>query len=633
MSDTSLILAIPALPLIAAALIGALGPRVFRGQSHWVAIAALVGSFVAAVTTLAHGHAYSGSLYTWFAAGSLSVDLAWRYDPLTAIMLFTVTLVSLLVVIYSRGYMRGERGYTRFFAYMCLFVFSMCTLVLADNFAVLFLGWEGVGLCSYLLIGYFYERPAAAAAAKKAFIVTRIGDLGLMIGVLLIYATFDTLSISRVLGRVEPYPLGLSLPNHTLSWVSVLLLCGAAGKSGQLLLHVWLPDAMEGPSPVSALIHAATMVTAGVYLVARTQPIFHFGGVLPVVATVGCATAFFAATIAVVQVDIKRILAFSTISQLGYMFLGVGAFNVNAAIFHLFTHAFFKALLFLAAGAVMHAMADVIDLRKMGGLWRKLPLTTGVFLCGCLALAGIPGFAGYFSKDEIIGTIFLQSNPPHPAWLVIGGAAILTAGLTAFYTFRLFMRVFTGPEVLPEETHGHVHPAGVWMSAPMIVLAIGSVVAGWFGSMVHHVLDGDAIGPLSFAWPRYEQPFEVLVAIVTTVLAVGGALLAVILYGPLRNWTLNAGLERTFIYKLLWNKYYFDEIYNLLIVRPLRAVGRLFVRVDDDGIDNALVGVTWAPRGLGLLLQRAQRGSLGGYAFTFVIGAALIGAAIAWVKW
>ena len=430
MPESQLILLIPLLPLLAAILIGALGPRLLRGQSHWVAILAAAGSCAAAIKLYSRDWNELGdlrvNLYTWFTAGAANVNVAVSYDQLAAVMLLVVTAVSLLVMIYSREYMKGERGYTRFFACMSLFVFSMCTLVLADNFLLLLVGWEGVGLCSYLLIGYYYEKPAAAAAAKKAFLVTRTGDLGLLLGVVLTFLAFGSIDFATVLdagsilkARAEhPTPFRL---------IPLLLLCGAMGKSGQLLLHVWLPDAMEGPSPVSALIHAATMVTAGVYLTVRTIGLFDAADALPVVAIVGGATALFAATIALVQVDIKRVLAYSTISQLGYMFLAVGAFAGGKAIMHLFTHAFFKALLFLSAGAVMHAAGGVIDLRRLGGLYRRMPFVAALFLIGCAALSGIVGTSGFASKDPIIEAAF-EAEHLGQAGPVLGVLALVTAG-------------------------------------------------------------------------------------------------------------------------------------------------------------------------------------------------------------
>jgi NADH-quinone oxidoreductase subunit L len=617
MDEHAYILLIPGCALAASILIGLFGPKLLRGRSHWVAILGVAGSVAAAahllyhvMPTLGEGGSITGVVYEWFGSGGFTAGVNYLYDHLTAIMLITVTAVSLCVVIFSRGYMHGDRGFPRYFAYISLFVFSMCALVLAGNFLLLYLGWELVGLCSYLLIGFYYDRPSARAAAKKAFIVNRVGDFGFGLGVLMIWLTFGSLDYQTVFANI-----GMASGGE-LTAIALLLLCGAVGKSAQLPLHVWLPDAMEGPSPVSALIHAATMVTAGVYMIARAMPIFEPSGVLPLVAVIGCATALFAATIALVNTDLKRVLAFSTISQLGYMFLGLGAGAAGAAVFHLFTHAFFKALLFLGAGVVMHAMADVLDIRRMGGLWRKLPVTALAFLAGCLALAGFPGTAGFFSKDEIIAAAF---TAPHlgelGTWL--GVVALITAALTGFYTFRLFMRVFAGPEQLPDETHGHVHPASPWMLVVLVVLAVPSLIIGWLGGhWVTHTLENVAMIEGPAGHPHWLLP-------VSGAIAVGAVAVAVLLYGPLRKWTMGRRVADSPGYELLTHKYYVDELYDWLLVRPARAIGRWCVRVDDEGIDNALLGITWLPRGLGLWLRMTQRGSLGAYAVIFVFGAAI----------
>ena len=620
-----IILAIPGCSLAAAALIALAGPKALRGQSHWIAIGGVGGSLAAAAYAFVHAlpdlpdGGLARTVYAWFGGDGFVGRVSYLFDPLTAVMLGTVTLVSFSIVLYSRGYMKGHRGYPRFFATISLFVFSMCTLVLAGNFLLLYLGWEAVGLCSYLLIGFHYERPSAAAAAKKAFIVNRVGDFGLGLGVLLIWRTFGSLDFATVLNPDTVSTLAASHPG-TITAIALLLLCGAIGKSAQLPLHVWLPDAMEGPSPVSALIHAATMVTAGVYLVARSAVLFDAGGVLPVVAVIGAATALFAATIALVHTDIKRILAYSTVSQLGYMFLGLGVGVGAASIFHLFTHAFFKALLFLGAGVVMHAMADVLDIRRMGGLARKLPITAVAFAAACLALAGIPGTAGFFSKDQIIAGAFVGGSLNQ----ALGVVALVTAGLTAFYTFRLFMRVFAGPLVLPEETHGHVHTPSAWMWLVLVGLAVPSLAAGYLGERLMALL-----ARASLAAPMHHGHG---LAWASGAVVVAAALLAIMLYGPMRNWTVNLGIGRTFGYRLLANKYYVDELYDLAIVRPARWLGRLCTRFDDHVIDNVLLGITWAPRGLGRGLRLAQRSSLGGYALVFVLGIVLATGLLWWLR-
>jgi NADH-quinone oxidoreductase subunit L len=504
------------LPALGAVVAGALGPRLLKGASHWPVILGVGGAAVVALILLQRVASAGADalatpvIYEWFGArqGSwFNVEL-W-IDPLTALMMAMVTFVATFVVIYSKEYMRHhdhpERGYERFFAFLGMFVFAMGVLVLGGNFLLLYLGWEAVGLCSYLLIGFYYEKPSAAAAAKKAFLVNRIGDFGFGLGILLIYITVGHLDYRTVFAAIElanahdagglASLLGLASAEATalidtiqqrLPYVAVLLLCGAVGKSAQFPLYVWLPDAMEGPSPVSALIHAATMVTAGVYMMVRCGLIFAASDtVMLLVAIIGGGTALFAATIALVQNDMKRILAYSTISQLGYMFLGVGVFAASSAIFHLFTHAFFKALLFLGAGSVMHAMGGVIDVRRFGGLRRIMPVTFITMLIGSAALAGFPLLAGFWSKDEIIHHAMLQ----HP---LLGMMGLITAALTAFYTFRMIFLAFFGPERVPEGVSAH--ESGRWIQLPLVVLAVGALSAGYLGV---HVESGGFLGFLA----------------------------------------------------------------------------------------------------------------------------------------
>ena len=495
----TLAILIPLLPLAGAILVGLIGLRGLRSQSHWLVILPVAIALGLAVklyqqvdVSVEHACAAgkqqvfsSFPVYDWLMVTAAKwLNVTFRVDPLTCIMLLTVLSVSLLVVMYSAGYMRdhhghAERGYERFFACLAIFVFSMCLLVLAGNFLVLYVGWELVGLSSYLLIGFYYPKPAAAAAAKKAFIVNRIGDFGFGLGIFLIYYTFGTLEYSHVFTRMQMMLADGSLEVSRVTTIALLLFCGAMGKSAQLPLHVWLPDAMEGPTPVSALIHAATMVTAGVYMVARCHIIFSASPYAQwIVATLGTATAFFAATIALTQFDMKRILAYSTLSQLGYMFLGLGVGAYDSSIFHLFTHAFFKALLFLGAGSVMHAMAGTIDIRRFAGLRKSMPITYVTFVIGGLALAGFPLLAGFWSKDEILHAA-LESDMPYLA--VVG---IVTAWLTAFYTFRMIYMAFHGQERLPQGVE-HAHESGIWMCGPLVVLSIGAVFAGYAGVTVH----------------------------------------------------------------------------------------------------------------------------------------------------
>ncbi len=655
---------VPLMPLLAAMVLGALGTRVLRGAAHWVTIAALAISLWAAgvllgVTATAHEgavHAFrTWHVYSWISpAGGTWFNVNFFIDPLAGVMLVMVCTVSLLVTIYSRDYMREhghpERGYERFFAFLGLFVFSMCTLVLSGNFLLLYLGWEAVGLCSYLLIGFYYGRPSAAAAAKKAFLVNRIGDFGFGLGILFIY-----LWISPLVGSgVSPLDYEVvfahvgQLTSGQATTIALLLFCGAVGKSAQLPLYVWLPDAMEGPTPVSALIHAATMVTAGVYMVVRCGAIFTASPIaLTVVAVVGAATALFAATIAVAQYDMKRILAYSTISQLGYMFLGVGVLAADSAIFHLFTHAFFKALLFLGAGSVMHAMAGRIDVREFGGLRRVLPWTFTLFLLGSLALAGVPFLSGFFSKDEIIHAAFANGHR------VLGAMALGTALLTAFYTFRMVFLAFAGPQRIPEGVHPH--ESGPWMLLPLAALAIGAVGAGYLGVRLqaggfagflephgyfHHLL-GPSVEPYRHAAAAHAAAAHATAAHTTGAHAGGGheghALMyvsaAISLVGIAAAWWLyarrrdlaeSARAAMPEVHTLLHRKYYVDEINDAAIVRPLWMGGRLFEAADNRIIDGLLGVITGVPRGLGGVLRVLQDGLIRTYGLSMTAGLAAI---------
>ena len=635
-------------PLTGALIAGTLGPVLLKGRSHVPAILGVGAAFVASIIALmeinglpVEARSVAIPIYDWIlGAGATIFHVEFLIDPLTVIMLVTITGVSLLVVIYSRDYMREhgkpERGYERFFAFLALFVFSMCALVLGGNFLLLYLGWEAVGLCSYLLIGFYYERPAAAAAAKKAFLVNRVGDFGFGLGILLIYLTCGSLEYGVVFEMAQS---GIDAAGEPISVgrftaIALLLLCGACGKSAQLPLHIWLPDAMEGPSPVSALIHAATMVTAGVYMIARCGAIFTISTTaMTVVAVIGALTALFAATVALVQMDMKRVLAYSTISQLGYMVMGVGVYAVDSAVFHLFTHAFFKALLFLGAGSVMHAMGGMIDMRHFGGLRRVLPWTYRTFVIGALALAGFPMLSGFFSKDEIIH----HALAFHPLLGVLG---LVTAVLTAFYTFRMVFLAFHGPERIPDGVH--VHESGAWMLFPLFVLAVGAIGAGYLGAegtgQFHaflapvfvdtfaqmnpvHVADGVHVG----FWEHYG------LMIVSGGLAIFGIAAAYFVYVR-QPWL--AGLAKAMAprtYRTLWNKYFVDELYEVGIVKPARVSGRVCVGIDDYLIDGLVWMATAIPRALGFLLRVLQSGLLQGYGVSMVAGIAVIVVLMLWV--
>lgn len=591
------------------------------------------------------------TLWTWAASSPVSADdadplgpgvrieVSLRADPLTAIMLAVVTLISLVVAIYSVGYMHGDPGYWRFYSYIAFFVFSMCMLVSVSNFLLLYVFWEAVGLCSYLLIGFWYQKPAAAAAGKKAFLVNRVGDFGFALGVFLLWMTYGTLNFhdTQVAGQSVYGILGqtfLQQPERYVGGavgaaIALLLLAGACGKSAQWPLHVWLPDAMEGPTPVSALIHAATMVTAGVYLAARCLPIFVATPAgTTAVACIGGFTALLAALIALTQTDLKRILAYSTISQLGYMFLAVGTgtvLGVTAGMFHLFTHAFFKALLFLAAGSVMHALGGIIDITQLGGLRRRLPWTHATMLFGCLALAGVFPFAGFWSKDAILLAVGQQEGV---VYQVLGLVAMATAFLTALYTFRAFFLTFYGPERIPPEAGPHVHEGPGWMLIPLVFLAAASLVVGAYFEWTHGFAELLAETPsLRLAGLPNEGPQAAMlshgtVAWTTTILVLAGIGLAGLLYlGPS---ALVVGLTRLNsalgLYQLSYAKFFFDPLYQAVIVQPLAGLARLCAWFDNRGIDAAVNTVGAIPRSLGTLFRSLQMGLVPFYALAMILG-------------
>ncbi|MEJ5227877.1 NADH-quinone oxidoreductase subunit L [Thermodesulfovibrio sp.] len=590
-----------------------------------VAISSIVASFIislVAVSEVLSGKTIQHNLYTWIFSADFTVTFGYLIDQLTAVMLVVVTTVSLLVHIYSIGYMHGDDGYARYFAYLNLFVFSMLMLVMGNNLLQLYFGWEAVGLCSYFLIGFWYKKKSASDAGKKAFIVNRIGDFGFAIGIFLLFVSVHTINYIDIFPKLPELQgqtlniLGMNIDLITL--IALLLFCGAIGKSAQLPLHVWLPDAMEGPTPVSALIHAATMVTAGVFMVARLNPLFGLSETaLAVVAFTGAITSFMAATIGIVQRDIKRIIAYSTISQLGYMFLACGLAAYGAGIFHLYTHAFFKALLFLCAGSVMHAMAGELDIFKMGGLRKKMPITYLTFLIAALAISGIPGLSGFFSKDEILW--FAYSSPKGYGkilWIL----ATITAALTAFYTFRILFVAFHGKFRGDEETLKHVHESPRVMTYPLIILAICSVLAGYLSiSSFLEPLLGEGIS----AMPKENQK----VVVYGSVLAgVSGIFFAWYIY------VIKPKIADVFYtkfqaaYRLLWNKYYFDEIYNFLFVKPTLWISSNVVEklTDKKLIEGIVNGIPALCNKAGKELSKLQTGYLQHYAILMVIGICII---------
>ena len=613
---------IPFLPFAGFLLNGLLGKKLSESLSGLIASATIGASFVLGLLSL---NAYMENhetlhqvMFTWLSFGSFDVSVAYTLDALSLVMVLVVTGVGFLIHVYSIGYMKGDPGIQRYFAYLNLFTFMMLNLVMADNLLLLFLGWEGVGLCSYLLIGFWFEDPAKAAAGKKAFVVNRIGDFGFLLGMIIILTNLGSLNFGDIL---LPEQLS-SLEAGLITTIALLLFLGAAGKSAQIPLYVWLPDAMAGPTPVSALIHAATMVTAGVYLVARMGALFALSATaLSVMAVIGVLTAFFAATMAIYENDIKKVLAYSTISQLGYMFAAAGVGAYGAAIFHLITHAFFKGLLFLGAGSVIHGLSGEQDMRRMGGLKSKMPKTYWTMLAGVSAISGLPLLSGFFSKDEILW--FTYSSQSGGNFIFIVG--LLTAILTAFYMFRLFFLSFHGDSRWTKGTTPHESPPV--MTVPLILLAVLSVTGGWIGipeilgggNSFHHFLSEtvhDVVGP---------HPTDLLLSELTAmVLSIAGALVGI--YVAFRRYgTGKLDSEPKGFGHLVEKKYYVDELYDAVIVQPIRrgseSIWRRFdVRVID-GIVNGLGSLTLR---VSSFVRRAQTGVIQNYAAVILLGVILI---------
>ena len=620
-------------PLLGVIINGLAGIKLPRKLIGAIGSLAILGSFITASLlfkeVIGQGveRASEVVLFSWIGCGSIQVNVGFLVDPLSLVMMLTVSGVSFIIHLYSIGYMAEDEGFRRYFTYLNLFVFFMLILVSANSFLLMFVGWEGVGLCSYLLIGFWYQRKAPADAGKKAFVVNRVGDYGFLLAMLLIFVTFKTLDFTTVFAAA---PQVLEHGGLAVTLMTLLLFVGACGKSAQIPLYVWLPDAMEGPTPVSALIHAATMVTAGVYMVARCAALYVMAPVsMGVVAVVGCVTAIYAASIGLMQNDIKRVLAYSTISQLGYMFLacGVGAFA--AGIFHLVTHAFFKALLFLGAGSVMHGMAGELDMRKMGALKSKMPWTYRTFLIGTLALAGIFPFAGFFSKDEILWEALQQNSV-----LWAGGA--IGAFMTAFYMFRAVFMTFHGESRV--DGHVHVHESPSIMVIPLCVLAVLSLVGGWIGlplieggNKIREFLSpvlATAGHAAAAEHGSHQAGLEITMMMVSMGIAIAGILLAWIMY--LKNPALPEKLASRFsgLYQLIYNKYFVDEAYDAVIVEPIKN-GSLFLwrifdnRVIDGAVNGAADLVQWASRNVRKLetglVQEYALGIVGGVVVIFYI--------------
>ena len=630
------LLALPFLPLFSF-LITLFFGKEMGTKAHWLPIITVLLSFCCAVVAffrVQSGLVIDQDLYTWIRSGDFHVSVGFLVDQLTAVMLLVVTSVSSLVHIYSVGYMRGESGYYRFFAYLSLFTFSMLMLVLGNNFLQLFFGWEAVGLSSYLVIGFYYEKKSASDAGKKAFIVNRFGDFGFILGLLLIFTQFGSLHYAEVFKLIPQLPglqssinlLGVDVSIVTL--IAFLLFCGAIGKSAQIPLHVWLPDAMEGPTPVSALIHAATMVTAGVFLVARCNPLFSLSAVaLDCITVLGAITALFAATIALVQTDIKRVVAYSTVSQLAYMFIACGVGAYSAGIFHLFTHAFFKALLFLGCGSVILAMHHEQDLRFMGGLKKYMPITYWTFLAASLSISGVPLLAGFFSKDEILLMAFnSERSAAHFAYWV----GLFVAFLTAFYSFRLFFLVFHGKFRGTEEQKKHLHESPLVITIPLLILAIGAISAGWVG--VPTVLHGDN------HWAEFLKPVlghphvhlshgaELGLMFASVLVGAAGIALAYLFYRKRPDIPELLAQRFAAFYRILQHKYYIDEFYNTVIVRPALAFGQVVLLrgVDTKVIEGIVNGLPRAIMASAQKLRFLQSGNVSNYLAGMGLGALFV---------
>jgi NADH-quinone oxidoreductase subunit L len=644
---------IPVFPAIGFMINGFFGRSLGKKVVSWVGPSAIGLSFLTSILIFFEligkppaERLFEKVIFDWVVSGSFQTVIGYQIDPLSILMALVVTGVSFFIHIYSVGYMHDDPGYTRYFTYLNLFVFMMLNLILANNFLLMFVGWEGVGLCSYLLIGFWYEKDSAANAGKKAFVVNRVGDFGFILAVFLLFINFGTLDFTDIFGSLQRNPH--LLDPATVTIITILLFIGACGKSAQIPLYVWLPDAMEGPTPVSSLIHAATMVTAGVYMVARCNVLYSMAPIsMAIVAIVGVATAIYTASIGFCQNDIKKVLAYSTISQLGYMFLGVGVGAYSAGIFHLMTHAFFKGLLFLGAGSVMHALSGELDMRKMGALRKKIPYTFWTFFIATLAIAGIPGLSGFFSKDEILWHAF---SSPHGYWLLWAVAA-LAAGMTAFYMFRALFMTFFGQSRVDEHVAHHIHESPKIMTVPLMVLAVLSIIGGYIG--IPHVLGGAyhigeflapvlgsgpqptkahaGISILSQAWASsgeaggHSATLELLMMGVSVVIALIGIGFAYLFY--VKNPAIPKMLAERWkgLYKLVFNKYYVDELYEILFINSLKNLGTaLWKGFDEFVIDGAINGTAYLIGLLSGAMRKMQTGLVQNYAFSMIVGGVVL---------
>ena len=626
--------AIVLLPLLGSIISGFFGKRLGAKScqlltSSFVSISAILSLFIF-YEVFARDYSSNKLIFNWISSGDFHVNWSINIDPLTSVMLVVVSLISSIIHFYSIGYMSHDPHKPRFMAYLSLFTFAMLTLVTADNFLQLYFGWEGVGLCSYLLIGFWFKKPSANAAAIKAFIVNRVGDFGLAIGIFLIFFFYGTVNYNEVFQQtpllIQKQVIFLGIEFNLITLICLLLFLGAMGKSAQILLHTWLPDAMEGPTPVSALIHAATMVTAGVFLVVRCSPIFEYSQIaLNVVTVVGMTTAFFAATVALVQNDIKKIIAYSTCSQLGYMFFAVGVGAYHVAIFHLFTHAFFKALLFLGSGCVIHSFNNEQDIRLMGGVWKKIPFTYALMIIGTLALTGFPFFSGYYSKDAIIEFAYLSGSTIGHLASAVG---IFTVLLTAIYSWRLIFKTFHGKYNNKENNLNSIHESSLTMLIPSSLLAVGAILSGILFKEMFIGYDSSQFWNSSILFLQsiqHDHP-PIWLVVITPAIVIIAIPIAYYLFVENEKVLKNFVLKNKFLYNFLVNKWYFDELYSFIFVEPLKKIGLFFWKKGDINIIDR-----YGPEGLSRLVKiisdkavHFQSGYLYHYAFVMLIGFSIL---------
>lgn len=630
--SASLLVLIPLLPLLGF-LINGLGFRTIpKGAVGIIGSLAVIGSFALSLTVF-NAFVAGGStpfvlpLFDWITVGDLKIHFSFQMDQLSLLMLMIITGVGSLIHIYSIGYMKHDEGFGKFFAYLNLFLFFMLLLVLGSNYVIMFIGWEGVGLCSYLLIGFWNKNTNYNNAARKAFIMNRVGDLGFLLGIFTIIATFGSVEYLEVFSKATGFQVG----DATIIAITLFLFIGAMGKSAQIPLYTWLPDAMAGPTPVSALIHAATMVTAGIYMVIRSNVLYSLApSTLELVGIIGGATALFAASIGLLQNDIKKVLAYSTVSQLGYMFMGLGAMAYSASMFHVITHAFFKALLFLGAGSVIHAMSDEQDIRSMGGLRKKLPITFITFLIATIAISGIPPFAGFFSKDEILAHVFEHNKI---LWVV----GVLGSLMTSFYMFRLLFLTFFGKFRGTHDQEHHLHESPASMTIPLMILAVLSALGGFIGVPealhgTHHLAEfmnplyegSRQVNPEAFLPAALSHSEEYILMAVSVGVALVSLIAAYVMYVQKESVPAPDSEEKSGIQNLVYNKYYVDELYNAVFVNPMKTLSNALYSFGEFFIDLFVNGAARLINFLGGLLRKTQTGSTGDYVFAMVLGIVLI---------